>query len=582
MNNKLEKSIKLLFKYANKYSTGIVVIGLIAGILPLLRTYFLSNIINQITNSNMKLVYFYFFIFSIVIFSQSILEPIKNLLSVLFSNHLENTLEVDILKHLSKMKVEDIEDEAFLILYEGIQDKAGQKISVGFLSFFNLVSITIQMIGLIIALLSNSLKFIFVIFVLLLLVIFITKNHFNNKTKNVLESAKLRRYSNYLRDILTSREIYSERILFRYSNYLIHKWKKFLQEMKKIEKKEVLFWLISIKSISIISLISFFIIIMDQTNLLYSGIITPGYLISILTLVVTLSNNLSWSLSDNIEDFITYITYSSYLYNFFLLNTLENETIGTDEIIELDNIKTLRIENLSFSYPKTSLNVLNNINFTFYSDKSYALVGENGSGKSTLFKILSGLYTDYEGEILINDKNVKDYKFNLLQKNVTPMFQKFGTYDLSLIENILFSREIEEDEVISILDDINFFEDNKISLNDNLGKMDSDIDLSGGQWQKLALARAIYRPSNLILFDEPTSSLDPIAESKLYTLMRRKLKEQFSIVISHRLAIAKQVDIIIVLKNGKIVEIGSHYDLMKLGGIYKNMYDKQKVWYENE
>lgn len=575
--NKFLKALSLFFKYFNKYSFLIVVIGLAMGFLPLLRTYFLSTIIDQMLLSNEKLVFANFFVFATVIFFQSLLEPIRNLLNILFSNYLENTLEVDVLEHLSKMNTKEIEDESFLKFYEGIQDRAGQKLSEGFISFFNLVEISIQMAGVIIALLSNSNDFILIILCLLFFLAFITKKNFDFKSKNFFNFANFRRYSNYFRDILTDREIYSERFLFKYSNFLVLKWEKFFKKMKEIEKRSVLFWLISIKSISIVSLLSFFIIIIGQIDLLYAEIITPGYLISIITLIVILSNNLSWNLSDNVNNFITYLIYSSNLYDFFQIKVEEK-----NEIIKTDDIKTLRIENLFFSYPKSKRSVLNGISFVFDSDKSYALVGENGSGKSTLFKILSGVYTDYQGDIYINEKNVRDYKFNLLKYKVTSMFQEFGTYNLTLSENICFSKDVDEDKVINLLEDIEFYENNKLSLNENLGKLDSDVDLSGGQWQKIALARVMYNPKNLLLLDEPTSALDPITESKLYTLMRKKLKEKFSIVISHRLALTKNVDTIIFLKDGKIIESGSHEELMNLGGAYKNMYNMQKAWYENE
>ncbi|MCD8095873.1 MAG: ABC transporter ATP-binding protein [Ruminococcus sp.] len=240
-------------------------------------------------------------------------------------------------------------------------------------------------------------------------------------------------------------------------------------------------------------------------------------------------------------------------------------------------------ENVSFTYPNSNKQILNNITFKYNSSQSLALVGENGSGKTTLIKLLCGLYTPDSGKITIDNVNINEMDYEEKKKYFSVIFQDFVKYQMSLRENVALgdtTKIYNDDKIYTVLKDVGFPIDT-YTLEQQIGKFyDEGIDLSGGQWQKVAIARALYSDSKFIILDEPTASLDPVAESKLYQLFQKIIHQRGYIMISHRLASAKLCDKILVLQNGSIIEEGSHDELMLQGGYYQKMYTKQSEWYK--
>ncbi|EGT0694222.1 ABC transporter ATP-binding protein, partial [Clostridium perfringens] len=217
------------------------------------------------------------------------------------------------------------------------------------------------------------------------------------------------------------------------------------------------------------------------------------------------------------------------------------------------------------------------------------IVGANGSGKTTITKLLTGLYDNFEGDILINNKSIKDYSFSDLKGLTSVVYQDFSKYSISIKDNVAVGN-------INKIDDINFsdkiadaleiiqLKDKVDSLKDGikteLGKLkESSIDLSGGQWQRIAMARSIVSDSELVILDEPTAALDPVSESNVYENFEQISKDRTTIFISHRLGSTKLANEILVLQDGKLAEVGSHEYLINKKGIYADMYESQKEWY---
>ena len=186
-------------------------------------------------------------------------------------------------------------------------------------------------------------------------------------------------------------------------------------------------------------------------------------------------------------------------------------------------------ENVSFSYDGKE--VFRNLNVRIPSDRHVALVGENGAGKSTFIKLLLGLYEPKQGSILVDGRSVKD---RTLKDKLAYKIGKYG---------------------------------------------ENSTDLSDGQWQKIALARVLLSDAKMFLLDEPTASMDPIGESKLYEDMMNVMKDRGVIIVTHRLALAKTVDLIAVMRDGGIVGLGSHEELMENNAYYRQLYDAQSEWY---
>ena len=246
-------------------------------------------------------------------------------------------------------------------------------------------------------------------------------------------------------------------------------------------------------------------------------------------------------------------------------------------------------ENVSFHYPNSEKEVLKNISFRIEAGAHIALVGKNGSGKTSLIKLIAGLYKPSAGNIFIGSKNINSLSRDALHREFSVVFQDYASYQMTLRENAaLGSIEFLNDDEhlkksLALISDDPVFDD----LDKHLGKLEeSGTELSGGQKQKLAIARACAAKTNFIIFDEPTASLDPSTEKEMYQNLQKIIgtsnRGRGCIFISHRLASAKMADIIFVLDEGRIIEKGSHDELIKNGGLYSKMYKEQASWYKNE
>ena len=217
--------------------------------------------------------------------------------------------------------------------------------------------------------------------------------------------------------------------------------------------------------------------------------------------------------------------------------------------------------------------------FKLTRNRQYALVGENGAGKSTLLKLIMGFYEDYTGQILINGREIRSIPRETLRRLYSFVPQEITRYEIRLNEYLKNNDRTRIHDIFTTLGihDISTTTD-PFPL---LGKIeDEGRDLSGGQWQLLAVARAILDERAVYVLDEPTAAIDPIREARLYQLFQKMMGSRFAILVTHRLGAAKMADEIIVLKDGRIQERGSHDELMAQNGIYQSMYDTQRKWYE--
>jgi ATP-binding cassette subfamily B protein len=242
--------------------------------------------------------------------------------------------------------------------------------------------------------------------------------------------------------------------------------------------------------------------------------------------------------------------------------------------------------NVCFSYPGSSRLILNNINFRIETGERIALVGENGQGKTTLVKLLSRLYDPTSGVILLDGVDLRDYDVDDLHREIGVIFQDFMRYDLSARENIGVGR------IDQVHDDVLLWEAARKSgahdvlvklpggLDQILGRrFEGGVDLSGGEWQKFALARAYLRDSQVLILDEPTSSLDAAAEYEVFENFAELTRERTALFISHRLSTVRMADRIVVIENGNVGEQGTHQQLIDSGGQYARLFEMQAASY---
>lgn len=197
-----------------------------------------------------------------------------------------------------------------------------------------------------------------------------------------------------------------------------------------------------------------------------------------------------------------------------------------------------------------------------------------------------GLFTEYEGVILIDGKNIKEYGSGELKSLFSVVFQDFARYSVSLGDNIRvgrISKPPEDKEILKVMKDLDLDTEMDLTIETEIGKIfGSARELSGGQWQKTAIAGSYISGAPFLILDEPTSSLDPISESTMYQRFMDLSCGKTTILVSHRLGSTKISQCILVLNGGRLEEWGSHNDLIKKDGLYKKMYDTQKGWYEKE
>jgi ATP-binding cassette, subfamily B, bacterial len=246
--------------------------------------------------------------------------------------------------------------------------------------------------------------------------------------------------------------------------------------------------------------------------------------------------------------------------------------------------KGLNVSNVSFVYPQTTRPVLDNISLTCSPGKIIAIVGENGSGKSTLVKILARLYHLQSGQITINGNDLSEIAIADYRANTTFLFQDFEKYFLTIEENIA----IGEDKNDIITDDVkksavlsgahSFVEKLSEGYKTRMGRLfEGSEQISGGQWQKLALAKMFYKKTKLLILDEPTSALDPTSEFELFNNIKNNLGQKMVILITHRLYNLKIADHVYVMEDGRIAEEGSFESLVNSNGTFKKMYEAQKL-----
>lgn len=273
---------------------------------------------------------------------------------------------------------------------------------------------------------------------------------------------------------------------------------------------------------------------------------------------------------------------AAFVKDYYDFMDMEEAEKGTEKLCsDFDSIK---VKQLSFSYPGRKTPAVSNLSFTIKRNEVVAIVGNNGSGKTTLVKLLTGLYQAQKGQIYYGRQNLRSLDPEEFYKQISFVSQDFIKYESTVRENIGIGdwKQMENtDKIYMLLHQVGletFI--SHASVNQLLGNEFGGRELSVGQWQKLAIARGMMKDSSVIFLDEPTAALDPLMETKVLKMFLKIAREKTAIIVSHRIGICKEVDKIIVMKEGKIAEIGNHEELLAEKGEYYRLYTMQQKWYE--
>lgn len=387
--------------------------------------------------------------------------------------------------------------------------------------------------------------------------------------------AKGTRKLSYLWGLFTNKDSVKEMRTMGFDGYITDKWTEthdeVRDEMWKIERNDA----VSLIFCNILCILGYVISLLVVLWLVLHGDVSIGLLGASMSAFSSMQSA-TRSFLIYLGQFPEKLSYASDYYTFLDITTDDNGTAIFPKFKE-----QITLKNVSFQYPNSHKYAVNNINLNVKKGEKVAIVGENGSGKTTLSKLILGMYPEQSGSILYDGERIAKFSKESFYDSVSAVAQDYVAYKLTLRENVALSdvsHMMCDSKITKALRYAGF--DLSFCLDEPMGREFGGKELSGGQWQKVAIARGLFKNSDIIFFDEPTSALDPLMEAEVLSSFLKAAKDKTALLISHRVGLCKYVDRIVVMKNGKIVEVGPHKELLSAGGEYARLYTSQESWYK--
>lgn len=313
----------------------------------------------------------------------------------------------------------------------------------------------------------------------------------------------------------------------------------------------------------------------------------PQLSIGALTMYVSAAINFSSMVTLFGQSVVALMQFLNWLDPYMEFMSLAEETKSTGKMLFEGDVETLEFRNVTFTYPKAEKAVLQNVSFSVRKGEKISIVGLNGAGKSTLVKLICRMYQADSGEILINGRNIYDYEYMSYMKTISAVFQDYRLFNFSIAENISCQeKDSNVEEVNRLVHEVGLEEKVKelpLGIESRFGKeYDEDgIEMSGGQAQKIAIARALYKKASMVILDEPASALDPIAEAEIYEKFNSLVEDKTAIYISHRMSSSVFCDKILIIDGGTVADFDTHEQLMqKTESLYYKLFMSQAENYK--
>ena len=578
----LKETLLLLIKYKKIYLFILLFLSICSGVLPYVSLITSQNIMNylQTMNGNFNSLLLLVIIYFTVIVTQMVIGSLYSYLLKKYNDYIFKELNILFLEKCSYLSYQDYENpRTYDILTRAEQQIGVRPISI-INTFLNIISSFISFMSSLIILASWHLWSLigFLILPILSYKYFVK---INQKEFNTITNRTIKERQSWYFTYLMIKDYYIKEIksLDLYQ-YFLNRYSKIKNEIYKediiINKRKSLFSFFYQLSNTIFSLVVVIVAMMEA----FSGMILLGNFMTYISTSSKVESAIT-SITSSLFSIYTDLMYCQYLVTFFdLVNEREKNVKPVKK--EIHDINTIELRNVSYRYPNSKNYALENISLKFEKGRKYVLVGENGSGKTTLIKILNGLYLDYEGDILVNGINLKNIDQFKYKKLISVIFQDYNNYELTARENIGLGdvSKIEDFnavyEAATIGGSKDFIESLPNQFDQQLGNwFEGGIQLSGGQWQKIAISRALIKKAEVSFFDEPTASLDPSSEYMFFNNLTKYSNNKITVFVTHRFTNARIADKVFVFKNGQIVETGNHEELLNKNGLYCSLYNLQ-------
>ena len=573
----LTRTYHLFFKSAPLVATCVLLLAPLQAVIPLLAVAAGQKVIDQVTNHSpfMEMI----IVWIVATTFQQFLPSLSTMVQGVLTDKLTGFINISLMKKSADLQsISIFDDSKYFDDLQMLRDDASWR--------------PVNLIVFGVSVLQSFLTLAFMLIylarynwwlALLLLVVMVPQSISyyriqQQSFETMVERSKNARYLHYYSGLLLDRRDAKEVRLFNMFPKIIEKYINLFEQTKKdvnqIRKRQL-----ATSSLFVVLTVGVFGYgFYWFTNSVRTGALEVG----VLLMFVSVIGYISTSMARVVED--SSLLYDSLLWiekYFKFLEYQDNFENGSQNFP--DDFDDINVKNLSFTYPFSDTEILHNVSFSVKSGEKIAVVGENGSGKSTLVKLLMRFYDPTNGKISVDNYDLKDFNIFDLHKNLSATFQDFSRFKLTLQENVITGYSFNKDRVNNVLKASglgDLLANDHLNLNTMLAKdFKNGTDLSGGQWQKVALARDLYADGKIEFLDEPTAALDAKSEAEIYQRFLKENDKKTIFFVTHRLSAVRFADKVLFLDGGKISGFDTHTNLLQTNPKYKEMYDLQKDAY---
>lgn len=573
----LTRTYHLFFKSAPLVATCVLLLAPLQAVIPLLAVAAGQKVIDQVTNHSpfMEII----IVWIVATAFQQFLPSLSTMVQGVLTDKLTGFINISLMKKSADLQsISIFDDSKYFDDLQMLRDDASWR--------------PVNLIVFGVSVLQSFLTLAFMLIylarynwwlALLLLVVMVPQSISyyriqQQSFETMVERSKNARYLHYYSGLLLDRRDAKEVRLFNMFPKIIEKYINLFEQTKK-DVNQIRRRQLATSSLFVVLTVGVFGYgFYWFTNSVRTGALEVG----VLLMFVSVIGYISTSMARVVEG--SSLLYDSLLWIEKYFNFLEYQDDfenGTQNFP--DDFENLNVKNLSFTYPFSDTEVLHNVSFSVKSGEKVAIVGENGSGKSTLVKLLMRFYDPTTGKISVDNYDLKDFNIFDLHKNLSATFQDFSRFKLTLQENVITGYSFNKDRVNNVLKAAgldNLLANNHLQLSTMLAKdFENGTDLSGGQWQKVALARDLYANGKIEFLDEPTAALDAKSEAEIYQRFLKENDNKTIFFVTHRLSAVRFADKVLFLDGGKVSGFDTHTNLLQTNPKYKEMYDLQKDAY---